>query len=133
MIKITFSNPKDVAGIYYPTSVPFTGKLYLDADIGRPTYIYNEEGEEDINGNFNRSFARVEKQYNIRTHLLEHMVDAFSVIQLHETIYVVASNGASFYVSDFRMSEPEWDENIPCLAEVTLTFNVYSDSIFTRC
>ena len=133
MIKITFSNTKDVAGIYYPSTRPFTGKLYLDADIGRPTYIYNEDGEEDINGNFNRSFARVEKQYNIRTHLLEHMVDAFAVIQLHDYINVLASNGANFIASEFRMSEPEWDENIPCLAEVTLTFNVYSDSTFTRC
>lgn len=133
MIKITFSNPKDVAGIYYQGAKGFVGKLYLDADLGKPTYTYEEEGDEDTLGNFDRSYARVSKQYTVTTHLQEYMIDALSVIQLHDDIYIVASNGAAFKCIDFKMSEPSWEDTVSAFALVTLTFTVYTETIFTRC
>lgn len=133
MIKITFSNPKDVAGIFYKGGKGFVGKLYLDADLGKPIYTYEEEGDENTLGDFDRSYARVSKQYTVTTHLQEYMIDALSVIQLHNDIYVVASNGASFKCIDFKISEPSWSETVSAFAEVTLTFTVYTETTFTRC
>jgi len=132
MIKITYSSTKNVAGIDYEKSY-LVNHLYLDADLGRPSYVYEEEGEENTKGEFRRSFAKVKKQYRITTYLMEHIIDALSVLQLHDNITVQASNGLSFSVDEFIMSDPEWDEGVKCLAEVTISFTVFQESISDNC
>lgn len=130
MIKIRYSNPIDVAGICYSSN--FVAEVYLDVDVGKPSYIYTEEGDEKPDGSFERTFARVEKQYKIDTYLQEFLVDAFSVMQMHEDIEVWLSNGNIIPVDELRMSEPDWDD-LRGLAAVTITFVVYEEATSNKC
>lgn len=130
MIKIRYYNNRDVAGIAYGNG--FTPEVYLDVDVGKPTYVYSEEGEEEPDGSFRRTFARVEKQYTITTYLQEYMIDAMAALQLHDNIEVWLSNGNVLSVDEFRITDPDWDD-LRGLGEITMTFIVYQDSVANGC
>jgi len=131
MIKIRYYNNITTAGIFYGDDL--ISDVYLDVDIGRPTYIYEEQGDERNDGSFERGFARIEKQYNITTHVQEYMVDALTVAQLHDNIEVYTSNGTILIVKDLRVSDPEWQTSTPALAEITITFSLYEESLSSSC
>ncbi len=130
MIKIRYYNSRDVAGIAYGNG--FTPEVYLDVDVGKPTYVYSEEGEEEPDGSFRRTFARVEKQYTITTYLQEYMIDAMAALQLHDNIEVWLSNGNVLSVDEFRITDPDWDD-LRGLGEITMTFIVYDAYITNGC
>lgn len=130
MIKIRYYNSRDVAGIAYGND--FTPEVYLDVDVGKPTYVYSEEGEEEPDGSFRRTFARVEKQYTITTYLQEYMIDAMAALQLHDNIEVWLSNGNVLSVDEFRITDPDWDD-LRGLGEITMTFIVYDAYVANGC
>jgi hypothetical protein len=130
MIKIRYYNNRDVAGIAYGND--FTPDVYLDVDVGKPTYVYSEEGEEEPDGSFRRTFARVEKQYTISTYLQEYMIDAMAALQLHDNIEVWLSNGNVISVDEFRITDPDWDD-LRGLGEITMTFIVYDAYVANGC
>jgi len=131
MIKIRYSSSKDLtAGICYADGLIV--EFYLDVDVGKPKYIYSEDGDEDLSGDFIRSFARIEKQYTIETYLQEYMVDAVFALQLHDNVEVLLSNGTNLIVDEFRVSDPEWDE-AEGLAKVVMTFVIYTEISNNSC
>ena len=122
MIRIQYSNSKRLAGIYYGDDL--INSIYLDVNIGKPSFVYSEEGDEMPDGSFSRNYALIKKQYNIESYFMEYMVDAISIIGMHDNIQVETESGQVFLVDEFTMSSPEW---IDGMAKVTLTFVVYSE------
>lgn len=130
MIKIRYTNAVDVGGISYYDN--FTPEIYLDVDVGKPIYLYSEDGDEDVSGSFNRTFARLEKQYSINTYVQEYMLDALMLVQLHDYVEIYLSNGTSLVVKEFRVSDPEWNE-LDALAAITITLSVFEESVSSGC
>lgn len=119
---ITWSNEKDLGGIYYPSSNKYWNKMILDAVVAKPSYPIEEDGNEDGFSNFIPTFQRVYKQWQMWFYAPEWVADACSLIPLHDyvTIYPSYGNGVSYTASDVDFTI-EWMEN-KGLAKITLTF-----------
>lgn len=132
MIRIKYTNTAgNVAGINYD-GTGFIPELFLDVNVGKPIYNYIEEGNENRDMDFNRSFARIEKQYSFETAVQEYILDALMVMQLHDHIEITLSNGTTVYPTELRVSDPEWTA-AEAFARVTVTFVVYAESTSPNC
>lgn len=132
MIRIKYTNTAgNVAGINYD-GTGFIPELFLDVNVGKPIYNYIEEGNENRDMGFNRSFARIEKQYSFETAVQEYILDALMVMQLHDHIEITLSNGTTVYPTELRVSDPEWTA-AEAFARVTVTFVVYAESTSPNC
>ena len=118
-VKIEYSNSVDMAGVVYHNT--FMNRLYLDADVSKPQYVIDEDGIEDADGEFDPTFQKWAKKYSITFYAQEFLVDALTLMTLHDQIYVTLKNEESSQVLDVEI-EYTWDSDIECWAEVVLTF-----------
>jgi len=125
-IIIEYSNSADFGNILYQND--FANKLYLDADVSKPEYELLEDGIENGDGEFIPTFQKWAKKYSIEFYAQEFLVDALTLMALHDQINVTLKNGESSNVTDIEIAY-KWDSNIECWAEVTIKF---STSYITR-
>ena len=118
-ILIEYSNSVDFGDILYQNT--FENKIYLDADVSKPEYEIVEEGVENGDGEFLPTFQKWAKKYSITFYAQEFLVDALTLMTLHDQITVTLRNGEASNVLDAEV-EYKWDSNIECWAEVTLSF-----------
>jgi hypothetical protein len=119
-ILIEYSNSVDFGDIVYHDG--FENKIYLDADVSKPDYELLEEGIENGEGEFSPTFQKWKKKYSIRFYAQEFLVDALTLMALHDNITITLRNGEGSVVKDVEV-EPVWDDSIECWAEVTITFS----------
>ncbi len=117
-LKIEYWNTTDLGDVLYQTG--YKNRLYLDVEVERPDY--NTTIESDLNGDNQElpRFKKWEKVYKFRAWMQEDLLDAFTFMQLHDSIEITLQTGDTIYVDQLRV-EYEWEE-AGCLADVTVSF-----------
>ncbi len=129
-LKIEYSNTKDFAGrVLYQNG--FVNRIYLNTDVKRPTFPITEDGVENGNKDFIATFQKWEKRYSFTDHMAEYLVDAISLLPLHDSVWVTFKNGESNKIIDILV-EVDWDDigetekSEGCFATVIVSFAVES-------
>jgi len=117
MITLEVSNACDVANILYQFG--FRQRLFLDAIITQPDYDSTEEGIENGNKGFNKTFQQLKKRYKIDFIAPEYLLDALTLLPMHD--YVTIHDGYQSYPIDDVNIEYEWDD---FYAVCTLSFTI---------
>ena len=126
-IIIDYYHTSDVDTIDYTNGAEsqYSNKLILGTLFNKPEYIYTEEGIEDGNGSFIPTFRRRAKKYKFVFYAPEYVVDAVSLMPLHDVITVVTdyegSSTESMTALDFQVADVEWNET-KGFAKVTCEF-----------
>ena len=129
--KIEYWSTCDIGGIYYRPipgfeSVQYKNIIYLDSEIGRPDYLFDEEGEEDSLKVFHPEIQTVEKQHSIEAILPEFMLDAISLLFLHinrtGAVEILTNEGVVGEVKKLLISKPEWTTETALDAKAELQF-----------
>lgn len=128
--KITWYDTCDVADIFYRTSLfggpQYKNILYLDVDVAKPEYNYNEEGDENGEGVFEADYQKLEKQHGLQTVLPEYMVDAVTLLPLHVTktgtVEVLTARGYTGEVNRISV-DPKWQGAIGTWALTDILFS----------
>jgi len=126
-INIQFWNSCD-ADIYYLGG--FKQSLYLDTDFIAPEWELDEEGQEDGDKEFVRTFGKVKKTYNCEFIAPEFLVQALTFMQIHDNIYVTLKTGETAKVIDMKIDK-EWVFSF-CFAKIKLSL-VVDFTISTCC
>ena len=117
---ISWWNDHDLGDILYQTG--FKNKIYLDVEVEKPEY--NTTIESDLNGDNVEiaKFRKWEKVYKFEAWMQEDLVDAFSLMQIHDNIEVTLQSGDVIQVARHGLKvDPSWEE-IGCLAKCVVSF-----------
>ena len=123
---LQYYNTYDLGGINYLNTghAQYKSKIVLDATLAKPEYIIEEEAVEDGDGNQMITFQRRVKLFKMWFYAPEYMVDAISLIGLHDfctlTTHYGSADQESGSIYDFAMTS-EWNES-KGLAKVTCEF-----------
>lgn len=131
--KIEYWDICNVDEILYKTlalgSFQYKNVLYLDVDIGKPEYAYEEEGTIDGEGTFQPDFLRVRKNYLLQSVLPEFMTDAVSIIPLHLSlegkVEVYTHRGYTGEVETMTVT-PNWQGTLGTWSITDINFNTCS-------
>lgn len=107
----------DGGAIWYSSDI-YKNTLYLPTTVGKPTYQFEEEGEER-NGYFFAEKQISKKQYAFQFLATEYLCDALRFLRMHENIQVT-ENGIVYPINQIE-TNVEWQEQ-GNLASVTATF-----------
>lgn len=99
--------------------VMFRNYVYLIAELGKPDYKYEEEGEER-DGLFFAEKRTNEKQFKFTILAPEYLCDALAVARLADVIKVTDKYGRE-YLCDTFLATPKWQEQ-GNLASVEIEF-----------
>lgn len=135
LVKITYWDSCDIDSIFYRTAAlgdeQYKNVLYLDIDIGQPSYEITEEGQEDAEGKFVAEFRSVEKSYLLQGVFPEYIVDALSLLPLHlsesGSVEVNTHRGYTGAAQTISL-EPAWQGTFKVWALTDLIFS----TTFTR-
>lgn len=125
-LQFTYCSCSPLDDILYGTNNSSTNQdykniIYLDADIGEPKYKIEEKGYEDQNGIFHPTQQKHTKTYRLEAILPEYMVDALSIIPMHEVVWLRLPNGRSTQIKEIKMLDTKWTDNSN-VATVTMEF-----------
>ena len=98
---------------------PYKNKVYIDSDIGKPSYPYDETVKKNNGVNFPLHQTSY-KQYKFTAILTEAVIDALRLIGLHDDV-IITYGGRTYIVNEFLMTNPTWDDRGD-LAEVVFEF-----------
>ena len=84
----------------------FKNRLYLKAEIAKPEYTFEEEGETR-DGYFFPTKQISEKRYKFAFMASEYLLDVMRFIRLSD--FVQISNGGRVYIPDSFLITPEWE------------------------
>jgi hypothetical protein len=122
---LEYYNKYDLGGIDYTNpSVQFKNKLIVESTLAKPEYLIEEEATEDGEGNQLLTFQRRVKLFKMWFYAPEYIVDAVSLIGLHDYVTLTTHYGmpesetGSIY--DFTFTS-EWIES-KGLSKVTCEF-----------
>jgi hypothetical protein len=119
-LSISWWNDHDLGDIVYQNG--FKNKIYLDVEVEKPEY--NTTIESDLNGDAVEiaKFRKWEKVYRFEAWMQEDLVDAFTLMQIHDNIEVTLQSGDVIQVAKHGLRcEPAWEE-IGCLAKCVVSF-----------
>jgi hypothetical protein len=124
---IEYYGVNDIGGIDYSNTghSQYKSKIILDdVTLAKPEYLIEEEAVEDGDGNQIPIFQRRVKLFKMWFYAPEYIVDAISLISLHDYVTLTTHNGESDQetglVYDFNMTA-EWNES-KGLAKITCEF-----------
>lgn len=125
-VKLTYCSCSPLDDIIYGTNTgntaqDFKNVVYLDTDIGEPKYKVDEVGYEDQNKIFHPTSLKHTKTYRLETVLPEYMVDALSIVPLHEVVYLTLPNGKEAQIKEIKLLETKWFE-ASNIAQCTVEF-----------
>lgn len=119
-LKITWYNDTDLGEILYQDG--YKNVIYLDVEVEKPEY--NVTLESDLNGDNVEitKFRKWEKVYKFDLWCQEDLVDAFTLMQIHDNVEVTLQSGDVIQVAKHGLRvEPKWEE-IGCLCQLTVSF-----------
>lgn len=123
-LKIKYRNSCDLGGsVFSAPSNGFQYTIFLPVNIGQGTYELKEEGREDGEGNFIRSFGRLQRDYQFSLIVPEYTYDALANIQLHNSIFITTRYDENSKAYNFKVSSPEWLKN-GSVCKVQINFTV---------
>lgn len=102
----------DVANVDYGNGTiiydepKFRNRLYFCAELGKPEYPYEEEGEER-DGYFFAEKQISEKRYKFQVLAPEYLCDAMRLIRLSDYVKVTDKYGRVYYCDTF-LATPSW-------------------------
>lgn len=102
--------------------------VFLDANIARPEYEFEPEGNNDGQGGTTKNFLRVDKLNQFTVTVPEYMADALAQCQVAKSVFVNFKNGDSITCKDVTVTV-EWGQPEPitnCYASVTMKFRAAS-------
>ena len=120
LLKIEYWNDHDLGDILYADG--YKNRIFLDVEVEKPEY--NTTLESDLNGDNVEitKFRKWEKVYKFECWMQEDLVDAFSLMQIHDNIEVTLQSGDVIQVAKHGLRvEPSWEE-IGCLAKCIVSF-----------
>jgi len=120
LLQISWWNDHDLGDILYQNG--FRNKIYIDVEVEKPEY--NVSIESDLNGDAVEitKFRKWEKVYRFECWMQEDLVDAFSLMQIHDNIEITLQSGDVIQVAKHGLRvEPSWEE-IGCLAKCIVSF-----------
>lgn len=85
-------------------------QMFMEADPGRPDYVYEEEGEVDANGLFVPDMRMVKKKWEIEVLADERIVDALNLIPVFDTVTMYYPNNNTVVFNRVDV-ETEWLDN----------------------
>lgn len=108
--------------IVYSNTGNYRNQLYLCSEVGKPTYNFEETGEE------RDGYFFPEKQISLKTYHFnftapEYLTDVMRLIRLHDYIFIT-SNGITYKCDNFLI-DVSW-QNWGNLAGVNVDFNSYT-------
>jgi hypothetical protein len=127
---LEWGNSCDFGNILYQNG--FVNRLYLDVDVANPSYPIEEEAQPDGNNDPHPVWQKWQKLYRFEDVVPEYMLDALTLIPMHDTIYISLKSGEAGKVKEISISEPDWDETLGHLARVTIEFS-FDSIIKTAC
>ena len=92
----------------YSNNTQFKNVLYLPADIARPEYPFEEEGEER-DGYFFATKQISEKHYRFTFLASEYLLDVMRFIRMAD-FAEITKNGQRYSLDTFLIT-PEWEDN----------------------
>lgn len=92
----------------YAGGTQFRNVLYLQADIAKPEYVFEEEGE-NRDGYFFPTKQISEKRYRFAFLASEYLLDVMRFIRMADFAYI-ESNGQRYSLDTFLIT-PEWESN----------------------
>lgn len=102
----SFSDLKYEGGKIIYKDVPYSNILYVRADIGTPSYSFEEEGEER-NGRYFPTKQISEKRYRFSFLATEQVCDALRLMGLSDVAMITDGLGREYLCDSFLMT-PEW-------------------------
>ena len=119
-LKIEWYNDSDLGDILYKDG--YKNRIFLDVEVEKPEY--NTTIESDLNGDNVEvtKFRKWEKVYRFEMWGQEDLVDAFTLMQIHDNIEVTLQSGDVIQVAKHGLrAEVAWEE-IGCLAKISVSF-----------
>lgn len=110
-LKITWWDVQDFvmdAGAIVYTEPAFKNVLYLDSDIAKPDYTFDEEGE-NRDGYFYPTKQISEKHYRFKFFASEYLLDVMRLIRMAD-FAEIEYNGKRYSLDTFLIT-PEWEDN----------------------
>ena len=96
------------AGVIVYKNPAFKNVLYLQADIAKPDYLFDEEGETR-DGYFFPTKQISEKRYRFSFFASEYLLDVIRLIRMAD--YSKITNSGQTYSLDTFLISPEWEDN----------------------
>lgn len=90
------------------TEPDFKNVLYLDSDIAKPEYVFDEEGETR-DGYFFPVKQISEKRYRFSFFAPEYLLDVIRLIRMADYVKITY-NGKTYFADSFLIT-PEWEDN----------------------
>lgn len=110
-LKITWWDVNDFvmdAGTIVYTNPEFKNVLYLQSDIAKPEYVFEEEGEER-DGYFFPTKQISEKRYRFNFFASEYLLDVMRFIRMADFVEI-EYHGQKYSLDTFLIT-PEWEDN----------------------
>lgn len=104
--------------ILYPDGVNYKNKIFIQANINKPTYDFTENGTEK-DGYLNIESIISKKIFNFFFPAPEYLCDAIRLIGMHDNIYLYYEEEE--YIVNRLTPNPKW-ENSDYLAKVEVSF-----------
>lgn len=92
----------------YANGTQFKNVLYLQADIAKPEYTFDEEGE-NRDGYFFPTKQISEKKYRFAFYASEYLLDVMRFIRMAD--YAEITNAGQRYSLDTFLITPDWEDN----------------------
>lgn len=127
----TFANTYDMGTILYHDS--FVQTLWIESETMEPSFPLKEEGQENAEGRFVRTFGRQVKKYLARTKTIpDYMVDVLSRARLCDTITLTDLVGDVNTVYNLEV-EHEWLFDDKYYAKADLLFDYDETVLISGC
>ena len=115
MINIKCRSVKPLGELYFPPGVYI--EFNIDSVISKPEYPINEDARDDMELDSHIIFQRWDKQHKIDFMAVESLCDTCSILRLMDEVYINGQRVFDVFVDII------WNEEVPCLADVTITFS----------
>jgi len=106
-------------------------KLYLLSDVGEPSYLYDEDGQEDGDKEIDPVFQKVTRRSRFRVVIPEYISEAFALIPLCNTVLLTDQFGDQYNITNIEISDPEWLNG--CMGRIEFVYSHSLDYIIKRC
>lgn len=108
LIKIEYWHSEDFLypGGHIRYDAPFKSRVYIPADIARPSYQYEDQVEKRDGYNLPIQQIRY-KSHKFNFYAAEFFIDGFSVIQLHDFVQITYQRQL-YEVDEMLMNDPDW-------------------------
>jgi len=106
---------------------PYKSTIYIQSDVGQPTYPY----EEEVQKRDGRNFPIQQISYKLHKFIMltpEYLVDFMRLIRIHHFVEITYK-GQTHKVDEFIMNDPSWQGN-GNIASLTIEFK--TDSVIVE-